>query len=119
MNKSSFEYVSSVCPELTESEVIILIENLLNIYNPDEIYQGRINAYFIKDTARALFPHLIPINAPPSNAYAKLAIKQAINFLSQASNKLEGILNQSDSTAMTSRDIKLLINHLSDEVARL
>lgn len=114
MNKSSFQYVSSACPELTESEVIILIENLLNMYNPNEIYRE-----CIRDTARAMFPHLIPINAPPSNAYAKLAIKQAIDLLSQASNKLEGILNQSDSTAMTSRDIKSSIRHLSDEVARL
>ena len=32
------EYLSKICPELLESEIKVLKDNLLDLYSPDEIY---------------------------------------------------------------------------------
>ena len=69
------EYVSKICPELLESEVKILIDNLLDLYHPSEIYPQ-----VVRVTAKSLFPTSLRLSAWSSISMAGIVSSTRLSF---------------------------------------
>jgi hypothetical protein len=115
MRDFSFTYVSKICPELTDSEVTILMDELLNLYDKKDIYDQA-----VRYTAHSMFPDIVPLNSHPIYYMdGRDKINKAVDLLVQASNKLDEVRKPSDTLARTHLDIKSCIHYLTEEVKEL
>ena len=108
------QYVSKICPELLASEVKILIDNLLDLYNPDEIYPQ-----VVRVTAKSLFPYVVTNEQVVSYLDGRDRIVNAIEFLKAAHNQLDKIPQLSDNCGMAMLEISQWTNYLNDELRQL
>ena len=108
------EYVSKACPELLDSEVKILIDNLLDLYNPDEIYPQVVRA-----TAKSLFPYVITSEHVVAYLDGRDRIVNAIEFLKAAHNQLDKIPRLSDNCGTLMIEINSCVHYLTDELREL
>jgi len=117
MKDFSFTYVAKICPELTDSEVTILMDELLNLYDKKDIYDQT-----VRYNAHWMFPDIVPLNSHPNPIYymdGRDKINKAVDLLVQASNKLDEVRKPSDTLARTHLDIKSCIHYLTEEVKEL
>ena len=108
------EYVSKSCPELLESEVKILIDNLLDLYRPDEI-----NPQVVRATAKSLFPYVITTEHVVAYLDGRDRIVNAIEFLKAAHNQLDKIPKLSDNCGTLMIEINSCVHYLTDELREL
>lgn len=108
------EYVSKACPELLDSEVKILIDNLLDLYDPSEIYPQ-----VVRVTAKSLFPHVITSEHVVAYLDGRDRIVNAIEFLKAAHNQLDKIPKLSDNCGTLMIEINSSIHYLNDELREL
>ena len=109
--KFNFKYVSNVCPELTETEVNIVLDHLYS----DSRYEA-LNRHGVRREATKLFPFVLG-NARHLDGRDK--IESAIKALTFASAELNRIPKMSDDIGRTNLDIKMAIHYLSEELANL
>ena len=108
------EYLSKICPELLESEIVILKENLLDLYNPKDIYPQAVRV-----TAKSLFPHIVTNEQVVSFLDGRDRIVNAIEFLKAAHNQLEKIPRLSDNCGMAMLEINQWTHYLNEELREL
>lgn len=108
------KYVSGVCPELLESEVKILIDNLLDLYHPKEIYPQVVRA-----TARSLFPGIVTTDKVVAYLDGRDRIVNAVEFLRAAHNHLNKMPRLSDNCARLMVEINSCVYHLNEELREL
>ena len=110
-----FKYVSAACPELTESEVRVLLEHLR-----DDARYSSATVPVIRTIARGLFPS-IKMNNPVSYFDGRERIEVAIKYLNYAYGILDTIPQQvlTDGTAMTMIDINAAVHYLGEELDKL
>ena len=108
------EYVSKICPELLESEVKILIDNLLDLYHPNEIYPQ-----VVRVTAKSLFPYVVTTERVVKYLDGRDRIVNSIEFLKAAHNQLDKIPKLSDNCGMAMLEINQWIHYLNDELREL
>ena len=106
-----FKYVSAACPELTETEVKIVLDHLYS----DSRYESA-TKQTVRDLARTLFP-AVWSNARYFDGRDK--IESAIKALKFASIELNRIPKMSDDIERTDFDIKMSISYLQDELSTL
>ena len=98
------EYVSKICPELLASEVKILIDNLLDLYDPSEIYPQVVRA-----TAKSLFPYVVTTER----------VVEYLDGRDRIVNQLDKIPKLSDNCGMAMLEINQWVNYLNDELREL
>lgn len=108
------KYVSGICPELLESEVKILIDNLLDLYDPKNIYPQLVRA-----TARSLFPGVVTTDRVVAYLDGRDRIVNAVEFLRAAHNHLNKMPRLSDNCATLMIEINSCIYHLNEELRDL
>ena len=113
MSKFTFQYVSKITPELTQAEVRVLMNNLLDMHHPDDIY-----ALQVRTTASNLFPSIVT-SGKLLWMDGRERIKSAIRSLEAASAELERVPQSSDDVAMCDLDIKQTIGYLREEILNL
>ena len=109
------DFFTRVCPELTDSEITVLIEESLVMYKPNELYPQAVRVM-----ARNLFPNVIP-GATLIHIDGRDKIRSAINYLVLAKAELDKIPESklTDTTGMTALDIHSCIFYLQEEVKAL
>lgn len=108
------KYVSGVCPELLESEVKILIDNLLDLYHPKEIYPQVVRA-----TARSLFPDIVTTERVIAYLDGRDRIVNAVEFIKAAHSQLDKIPKLSDNCATLMIELNSCISYLNQELRDL
>ena len=114
MSDLTTEYVSKICPELLESEVKILIDNLLDLYHPSEIYPQ-----VVRVTAKSLFPYVVTTERVVKYLDGRDRIVNAIEFLKAAHNQLNKIPKLSDNCGMAMLEMNQWIHYLNEELRHL
>jgi hypothetical protein len=110
----TIEYLSKICPELLESEIVILKENLLDLYNPRDIYPQ-----VVRVTAKSLFPHIVTNEQVVSFLDGRDRIAKAIEFLKAAHNQLDKIPRLSDNCGMAMIEMSQWTHYLNEELREL
>lgn len=113
MSKFNFQYVSKIAPELTQAEVRVLMNNLLDMHHPDDIY-----ALQVRTTANNLFPAVVT-SGKLLWMDGRERIKSAIRNLEAAGAELDRVPQSSDDVAMCDLDIKQTIGYLKEEILKL
>jgi len=104
----TFKYVSASCPELTEAEVKVVIENL----QTDSRYNS-LNEQGVRDFARSLFPHVLN---KARYIDGRDRMDYAIRLLKAASNELNKMPTVPDDVGRTDLDIKMAIYYLEEQL---
>lgn len=108
-------YFEQICPELLDSEIKILIDNVLDLYKPENVYPQAVRV-----VAKSLFPDIIKeekiVYMDGSDK-----VKEAIEHLRIAYAKLDGIPQQklTDGCGMTMIEINASIHYLQEELGKL
>lgn len=108
------EYLSKICPELLESEIKVLKDNLLDLHSPDEIYPQ-----VVRVTAKSLFPYIVTNEQVVSYLDGRDRIVNAIEFLKAAHNQLDKIPRLSDNCGMAMIEMNQWIHYLNEELSHL
>ena len=105
------EYVIRMCPELTEAEVNVVIDEVLIRYKSDEVYPQ-----MVRFIAKELYPYIIRNDSRVYFLDGRQYIEHAILLLSHANAELDKMRGQSDDVARTQIDIKSSIHYLTEEL---
>lgn len=105
------EYVIRMCPELTEAEVNVVIDEVLIRYKPDEVYPQ-----MVRFIAKELYPYIIRNDSRVYFLDGRQYIEHAILLLNHANAELDKMRGQSDDVARTQIDIKSSIHYLTEEL---
>jgi len=109
----SRKYVSNICPELLDSEVEIVYEEVLVNSDPNDVYPKE-----VRDVAERMFPYILR-GLPPVTAGNILDLcgydnlTDAQQHLEKARHSLECISLPDDDVASVLLEIKSNINYMS------
>ena len=113
------QYVSKICPELLESEVDIVYEEVLVDSRPDDVYPKQ-----VRDVAERMFPGLIhplpKVNA--DNILDLCGVQNLIDaseYLESARHCIESISLPDDDVARVVLEIKSNISYLGQSITAL
>ena len=108
-------YFEQICPELLDSEIKILIDNVLDLYKPENVYPQAVRV-----VAKSLFPDIIK-SEKIVHIDGRDKIKEAIEHLRIAYSKLDSIPQSklTDGCGMTMIDVNSSIHYLQEELAKL
>lgn len=108
-------YFEQICPELLESEIKILIDNVLDLYKPENVYPQAVRV-----VAKSLFPDIIR-DEKVVYIDGRDKMKKAIEHLRIAYAELDNIPQSklTDGTGMTMLDINSSIHYLGEELSKL
>ena len=108
-------YFEQICPELLDSEIKILIDNVLDLYKPENVYP-----HAVRVVAKSLFPDIIK-SEKVAYMDGRDRIKNAIANLCSAHAELDKIpqTKLTDATGMTMLDIQSSIHYLQEELNKL
>ncbi len=106
MENFSEKYISTICPELSKWEVVLLKNNLLDMHHPNDIYEQQVRV-----TARSLFPELYRWRAAKKHE----AIQEAIELLQKADQTLAAIPDTPNEVSRTQLDIRSNVRYLQRE----
>lgn len=108
-------YFEQICPELLESEVKIVIDNVLDLYKPADVYPQAVRV-----VAKSLFPDIIK-DEKIVYIDGTDKIKKAIEHLRIAYAELDKIPQSklTDGTGMTMIEINSSIHYLKEELSNL
>jgi len=110
-----FKYVSSVCPELTDGEVRVLLDELRN----NRRYESA-TVTVVRNVASQLFPGILR-KEKVVHFDGRERIETAIKYLNYAYGILDTIPESvlTDGTGMTMVDINSSIHYLGEEIDKL
>jgi hypothetical protein len=108
-------YFEQICPELLESEIKILIDNVLDLYRPENVYPQAVRV-----VAKSLFPDIIK-DEKVVHIDGRDKMKKAIEHLRIAYAELDNIPQSklTDGTGMTMLDINSSIHYLREELGKI
>jgi hypothetical protein len=112
-------YVSKICPELLESEVEIVYEEVLVDSDPTDVYPKQ-----VRDVAERMFPYILT-GLPPVNADNILDLcgfdnlKDASDYLERARHSLESISLPDDDVARVVLEVKTNLNYIGQCIQAL
>ena len=110
-----FKYVSSACPELTDGEVRVLLDELRN----DARYDSA-TVPVVRDLANRLFPGILR-EEKVVHFDGRERIQTALKYLNYAYRVLDTIPERvlTDGTGMVMIDINSSIHYLGEEIDKL
>ena len=112
-------YVSKICPELLDSEVEIVYEEVLVHSHPDDVYPKQ-----VRDTAERMFPGIV-MPLPKVNADNVLDLcgmqnlQDATGYLEQARHCMESISLPDDEVARVVLEIKSNLSYTYQSISAL
>jgi hypothetical protein len=108
-------YFEQICPELLESEIKILVDSVLDLYRPENVYPQAVRV-----VAKSLFPDIIK-DEKVVHIDGRDKMKKAIEHLRIAYAELDNIPQSklTDGTGMTMLDINSSIHYLREELSKL
>jgi hypothetical protein len=108
-------YFEQICPELLDSEIKILIDNVLDLYKPENVYPQAVRV-----VAKGLFPDIIK-DEKIVHIDGRDKLKKAIEHLRIAYAELDKIPQSklTDGTGMTMLDINSSIHYLREELGKI
>jgi len=108
-------YFEQICPELLESEIKILIDSVLDLYKPENVYPKAVRV-----VAKSLFPDIIK-DEKVVHIDGRDKLKKAIEHLRIAHAELDKIPQSklTDGTGMTMLDINSSIHYLREELGKI
>ena len=110
-----FKYVSSACPELTDGEVRVLLDELRN----DARYDSA-TVPVVRDLANRIFPGILR-DEKVAHIDGREKIQTALKYLNYAYRILDSIPERAltDGTGMVMIDINSSIHYLGEEINKL
>ena len=113
------KYVSKICPELLDSEVEIVYEEVLVHSHPDDVYPKQ-----VRDTAERMFPGIImPLPKVDADNILDLCgmqnLTDASAYLEQARHCMESISLPDDDVARVVLEIKSNLSYLGQSISTL